>query len=290
MVNMKANSLTPTAGSSKPHKASPSPALHVSSLVKKFEDHTALDGVDFVVGSGEVTAIIGPSGAGKTTLLRCIALLALPDAGTIELLGTTVFDEHSPSSKGRATNLRSLHRDVLARVGVVFQSLNLWPHRTVLENVADPLVRVRKIPRKEAEARAAAQLEELGLSGKLTRRPDTLSGGEKQRVALARALVGKPDLLLLDEITSALDPERVAELLVLLRQLATSAVTLVLVTHELSFVSEVAHQLVFMEDGRTVEIGRPQDVLTTPRSIRVREFLSRVNEGFSVASSNRGRA
>ena len=285
---MKGNSSTPTAGSpAKPHKASPSPALHVSSLAKTFEDHIALNGVDFAVGPGEVTAIIGPSGAGKTTLLRCIALLALPDAGKIDLLGATVFDEHLPSSN-RATDLRALHRDVLARVGVVFQSLNLWPHRTVLENVADPLVRVRGIPRKEAEATATAQLEELGLSGKLTRRPDTLSGGEKQRVALARTLVGKPDILLLDEITSALDLERVAELLILLRRLATSAMTLVLVTHELSFVSEVAQQLVFMEDGRVVEIGRPLDVLTNPRLVRVREFLSRVNEGFSVAFSNRG--
>jgi polar amino acid transport system ATP-binding protein len=230
---------------------------------------------------GEVTAIIGPSGAGKTTLLRCIALLTLPDVGKIELFGSPVFDARSASFNGRAGDLRVLQRDVLARVGVVFQSLNLWPHRTVLENVADPLVRVRAIPRKEAEATATAQLEELGLSGKLTRRPDTLSGGEKQRVALARALVGKPDILLLDEITSALDLERVAELLVLLRQLAKSAMTLVLVTHELSFVSEVAQQLVFMEDGRIVEIGRPQGVLTNPRSMRVRDFLSRVSEGFS---------
>lgn len=283
---MKAISLTLPAGSAaKPNKASPSPALHVSNLAKTFEDHSALNGVDFAVGPGEVTAIIGPSGAGKTTLLRCIALLTLPDVGKIDLLGTTVFDEHSPSSDRRATDLRALHRDVLTRVGVVFQSLNLWPHRTVLENVADPLVRVRGIPRKEAETRAAAQIEELGLSGKLTRRPDTLSGGEKQRVALARALVGRPDLLLLDEITSALDLERVAELLVLLRRLAKSAMTLVLVTHELSFASEVAQQLVFMEDGRIVEIGRPQDVLTNPRSMRVREFLSRVSEGSAWLSS-----
>ena len=274
----------------KPQASSQQPALHVSGLVKKFQDHEALNGVGFAVRSGEVAAIIGPSGAGKTTLLRCIALLALPDAGRIDLFGATVFDEHSLRSDGHATNVcavRALHRHVLARVGVVFQSLNLWPHRTVLQNVADPLVRVRGASRKDAEAKAVRQLEALGLSKRLSRRPDTLSGGEKQRVALARALVGGPDLLLLDEITSALDLERVAELLVLLRQLAKSAITLVLVTHELSFAAEVAEQLVFMESGRIVEIGRPQDVLTNPRSVRVREFVSRISEGFSMSFDNR---
>jgi polar amino acid transport system ATP-binding protein len=169
----------------------------------------------------------------------------------------------------------------------VFQSLNLWPHRTVLQNVADPLVRIRGIPRKEAEARATAQLEELGLAGKLFRRPDTLSGGEKQRVALARALVGQPNILLLDEITSALDLERVAELLVLLRHLAKSAMTLVLVTHELTFAAEVAQQVVFLDNGQVIEAGTPNDVLMNPRSVRVREFLSRVNEGFRMNSNNR---
>jgi ABC-type polar amino acid transport system ATPase subunit len=274
----------------KPQASSQQPALHVSGLVKKFQDHEALSGVGFAVRPGEVAAIIGPSGAGKTTLLRCIALLALPDAGRIELFGATVFDDHSPASDGRATDLRALHRNVLARVGIVFQSLNLWPHRTVLQNVADPLVRVRGASRKDAEAKAETQLEALGLSKRLSRRPDTLSGGEKQRVALARALVGGPDLLLLDEITSALDVERVAELLVLLRQLAKSAITLVLVTHELSFAAEVAQQLVFMESGQVVEIGRPQDVLTNPRSVRVREFVSRISEGFSLSFDNRSQA
>jgi polar amino acid transport system ATP-binding protein len=262
-------------------------ALRASGVAKGFGDHVALNGVDLAVKSGEVTAIVGPSGAGKTTLLRCVALLALPDAGNIELFGTTVFDERSLNSDGRATNLRALRRDILARVGVVFQSLNLWPHRTVLQNVGDPLVRVRGVSREDAEARAIAQLEELGLRGKFSRRPDTLSGGEKQRVALARALVTKPDLLLLDEITSALDLERVAELLVLLRRLAKSEMTLILVTHELSFASEVAQQLVFMDGGRVVEIGEPNDVLTNPHSPRVREFVSRISEGYSTTLGKR---
>jgi ABC-type polar amino acid transport system ATPase subunit len=276
----------PTNDPARPNPASSRPALRISGLTKRIEDHDALNGVDFAVDSGEVAAIIGPSGAGKTTLLRCIALLTLPDAGRIELFGTMIFNEQSLSSNGRATDLRAAHRDVLAQVGVVFQSLNLWPHRTVLQNVADPLVRVRGLSRREADEKAAAQLEELGLSGKLSRRPDTLSGGEKQRVALARALVGKPDLLLLDEITSALDLERVAELLILLRRLAKSAITLVIVTHELSFATEVAQQVVFMEGGRVVEVGRPRDVLKNPRSTRVREFLSRVSEGFNLAINN----
>jgi polar amino acid transport system ATP-binding protein len=262
-------------------------ALRVAGLTKKFQNHVALNGVEFSVGQGEVTAIIGPSGSGKTTLLRCIALLALPDVGTIDLFGHPVFDGRSLGSDGHATALRALHHETLARVGVVFQSLNLWPHRTVLQNVADPLVRVRGVSRKEADAKAALQLGELGLSGKLSRSPDTLSGGERQRVALARALVGQPELLLLDEITSALDLERVAELLVLLRRLAKSAITLVLVTHELSFAAEVAQQVVFMDEGCVVETGQPQQVLTNPRSARVREFMSRIGEGFSTTFNNR---
>lgn len=258
----------------------PAPAVRLSGLIKRFGACDALDGVDLTVGTGDVVAIIGPSGAGKTTLLRCIALLALPDAGKIEILGTTVFDGNSQSNDGRAGNLRTRHRNVLARIGIVFQSLNLWPHRTVLQNVADPLVRVRGVPRREAERKGTRQLEMLGLSRELSRKPDTLSGGEKQRVALARALVGEPELLLLDEITSALDVELVADILVLLRKLAHSAITLVLVTHELSFASEVAHQLLFMDAGRVVEGGRPDVVLTEPQSPRVREFITRVNEGF----------
>ena len=264
------------------------PALRVSGLGKKFEDRTVLDGVDLAINSGEVVAVIGPSGAGKTTLLRCIALLVLPDAGKIELFGTEVFDECSSTSKRSAAELRILHRNLLDRVGVVFQSLNLWPHRTVLQNVADPLVRVGGLSRKEAEERAAEQLNLLGLSSReLPRRPDTLSGGEKQRVALARSLVGEPDLLLLDEITSALDLERVAELLLLLRDLATSEITLVIVTHELSFACGVAQHLVFLDNGQIVEAGPPQAMLANPVSERVREFVSQIEEGFGAGFATR---
>lgn len=266
------------------------PVLRISGISKRFSNHVALDEIDLTVGSGEVVAIVGPSGAGKTTLLRCIALLALPDAGTIELFGTQVFSQQALSNNGQAADLRALHREALGRVGVVFQSLNLWPHRTVLQNVADPLVRVRGFSRAEAEAKAINQLEMLGLHGELSRRPDTLSGGEKQRVALARALVGKPDLLLLDEITSALDLERVADVLVLLRRLVQSAITLVLVTHELSFAAEVAQMLVFMENGKIIERGSPHLTLTNPQSARVREFVMRISEGFSMTFGNRSRS
>lgn len=282
-----ARMMPPSKGHTKSQASNQQPAFRVSGLIKRYQNHTCLTDVDLIAGSGEVTAIIGPSGAGKTTLLRCIALLTLPDAGTIEIFGSPVFDARSASSNGRAGDLRVFQRDVLARVGVVFQSLNLWPHRTVLQNVADPLVRVRGVSRMEAEARAVRQLELLGLSKELSRRPDTLSGGEKQRVALARALVGEPELLLLDEITSALDLERVADLLVLLRQLARSDITLVLVTHELSFAAEVAQQLVFIDNGRIIEIGPPHRTLTNPRSQRVRDFVSRIKEGFSMTFANR---
>ena len=261
-------------------------AFRTVGLEKRFNDHSAINGVDMSVSLGDVVAIIGPSGAGKTTFLRCLALLELPDSGTVELFGRTVFHRKMGSTVGDASNLRTLHRDVLTRVGVVFQSLNLWPHRTVLQNVADPLVCVHGISRKDAEVKAVRELEALGLSGKMSRRPDTLSGGEKQRVALARALVSKPDLLLLDEITSALDLERVADLLSLLRELASSAITLVLVTHELSFAAEVSQQLVFMDKGRVVESAPPQTLLKMPKSHRVREFVSRINEEFRITNGS----
>jgi ABC-type polar amino acid transport system ATPase subunit len=275
--------MMPSAESNaKPSQKATTPAVRITGLVKHYEGCAALNGVNLTVGAGEVVAIVGPSGAGKTTLLRCMALLSLPDAGTIELFGATVFDGDSPSHDGHATDLRTRHRDVLARVGIVFQSLNLWPHRTVLQNVADPLVRVRGLARREAQDKAAQQLEMFGLSQALSRKPDTLSGGEKQRVALARSLAGNPDLLLLDEITSALDLERVADILMLLRTLAQSDITLVLVTHELMFASEVAHQVLFMDSGKVVEAGPPKEILTVPKTRRVRDFIARMSASMRI--------
>lgn len=218
-------------------------AIEVKNLVKKFHGQTVLHGIDLEVKPGEVVAIIGPSGSGKTTLLRSINLLEQPEAGTITVGDITIDTARSLSQQ------KSLIRQLRQHVGFVFQNFNLFPHRTVLENIIEGPVIVKGEPKEEATAHARELLAKVGLEGKETSYPRRLSGGQQQRVAIARALAMRPEVILFDEPTSALDPELVGEVLNTIRQLAQEKRTMVIVTHEMSFARDVADRAIFMDQG-----------------------------------------
>lgn len=240
------------------------PLLRVADVHKSFGPKVVLQGVDLEVPSHGVVCLIGPSGCGKSTLLRCVNLLEPIDAGLIELDGERI--------SGKGVNANSVRR----RVGIVFQSFNLFPHLTVLDNVTLGPRRVRKVPRKQAEERAREVLDRFGLGDKVDDYPDRLSGGQQQRAAIARAIVGDPELLLLDEVTSALDPELVGEVLTVIRDLAAGGMTMVLATHEMGFARDVADQVAFLHEGRVLEAGPPAQILKDPQEPRTRQFLARV--------------
>jgi ABC-type polar amino acid transport system ATPase subunit len=235
----------------------------IRGLHKSYARFPALRGVDMDIVAGEVIVIIGPSGSGKSTLIRCINFLEEFQAGEIVVDGTAVC-------RGR-----SLKR-VRAEVGMVFQNFNLFPHLTVLENVALAPRRVRGLTRTEAEARGHALLERVGLAEQAHKRPAQLSGGQQQRVAIARALAMEPRILLFDEPTSSLDPEMVGEVLAVIQSLARTGVTMVIVTHEMGFARRVADRVIFMEGGMIAEQGAPEEVFKTPREPRTRAFLEAV--------------
>ena len=239
----------------------------VRRLCKRHGAATVLDGVSADVGKGETIAIVGPSGGGKSTLLRCLNYLEPFDAGEIEIAGVAL----RPRMRG-ADQLRALR----TRVGMVFQQFNLFPHMTALRNIMEAPMRVRRAPAAEARQRAIQLLERVGLASRHAQFPAQLSGGEQQRVAIARALAMDPQLMLFDEPTSALDPELVGEVLAVMKDLARSGMTMVVVTHELAFAREVGDALTFMDDGMVVERGHPRAVLSAPQEQRTREFLSRV--------------
>ncbi|ELN2739493.1 L-cystine ABC transporter ATP-binding protein YecC, partial [Pluralibacter gergoviae] len=241
-------------------------AIDVSKLVKKFHGQTVLHGIDLQVNEGEVVAIIGPSGSGKTTLLRSINLLEQPESGTIRV-GDITIDAARPLGKQKAA-IRRLRQ----HVGFVFQNFNLFPHRTVLDNVIEGPVIVKGESRAEASARARELLAKVGLTGKETSFPRRLSGGQQQRVAIARALAMRPDVILFDEPTSALDPELVGEVLNTIRQLALEKRTMVIVTHEMSFARDVADRAIFMDQGRIVEQGDARTLFANPQQPRTRQF------------------
>jgi polar amino acid transport system ATP-binding protein len=240
--------------------------LSVSGLKKSYGKLDVLKDINVEIGRGEVVCVIGPSGSGKSTMLRCLNMLELPDGGRIELHGNEVFGEGKPKDL-----------DVLRReVGMVFQSFNLFPHMSARQNVSIAQTRVRGRSAKEADARSAELLGKVGLVEKLDEYPDRLSGGQQQRVAIARALAMDPEVMLFDEVTSALDPELVKGVLDVMKGLAESGMTMVVVTHEMNFAREVADRVIFMDQGYIVEQGKPEDVLGNPSHERTRQFLGLV--------------
>jgi len=242
----------------------PAPVLRLEAVRKSFGDNLVLDGIDLDVTPGEVLVIIGPSGSGKSTLLRCVNLLEPIQAGRI------FFEGEEITKKGVDVTA------VRQRIGIVFQQFNLFPHLTVMQNLTLAARRIRKLPRAEAESRARELLEVVGLPEKASQHPHQLSGGQQQRVAIARALMMSPHVVLFDEVTSALDPELVGEVLVVMRDLARDhGTTMLVVTHEMQFAREVGDRVVFMDGGKIVEQGRPSDVLDNPREERTRRFLRR---------------
>ena len=248
------------------------PAIQLQAIKKRFGSLEVLCGIDLEVKTGEVVCVIGPSGSGKSTLLRCIAYLEDDFEGAIylggELLGRVFKGGRLERVGGAAL------RKVQMKAGMVFQQFNLWPHKTVLGNITEALKLVKKMPRDEAEAIGDQLLGKVGLSEKRNEYPSHLSGGQQQRVAIARALAMHPEIMLFDEVTSALDPELVDEVLRVMKQLAEEGMTMVVVTHEIGFASRVADRVVFMDGGVIIEEGTPEKVLKNPNQARTREFLS----------------
>jgi polar amino acid transport system ATP-binding protein len=240
------------------------PVLTVDGVTKSFGDREVLHGIDLEVAEHEAVAVIGASGSGKSTLLRCIDLLEEIDDGDIFLDGEVITD---PSVDAV---------DVRRRLGFVFQAYNLFPHLSVLENVILGAVRGHGVPRSEAERAAREQLERLGLGGRENDNPDRLSGGQQQRVAIARAFNARPRAMLLDEVTSALDPELVGEVLQTVRTLKDEGVTMLIATHEMGFAREVADRVCFLEAGRVCEMGPPEQVLGDPQQPETKKFLRRL--------------
>jgi polar amino acid transport system ATP-binding protein len=242
------------------------PLLRVRGLRKVYGGSVVLDALDLDVHAHRTIALIGASGSGKSTLLRCIDLLEPVDDGVIELDGRDVTDPRVDAD------------EVRSRIGIVFQAYNLFPHLRVLDNLTLAPRRVHGVPRERAEHEAVETLRRVGLADKARAWPDELSGGQQQRVAIARALVTRPRLLLLDEVTSALDPELVGEVLSLLRDLGGEGIMMLLATHEMAFARDVADEVVFLDSGRVHEAGPPSQVLEAPREERTRQFLRRVVE------------
>src|SRR5499427_1962121 len=253
-----------TSGLSAPTLVSTTPVVQLRQVHKSFGDHEVLKGVDLEVRRGEVLVIIGPSGSGKSTLLRVVNALEPISSGEVLLEGESL------ARKGRELNrLRQ-------RVGMVFQQFNLFPHLNALDNLTMAPRRVLGADRRQASEKARRLLERVGLAGKETSFPHQRSGGQQQRVAIARALMMEPHVMLFDEVTSALDPELVGEVLIVMGDLARSGMTMLVVTHEMQFAREVGDHVVFMDEGRIVERGAPADVLDNPQHERTRQFLRRV--------------
>lgn len=252
-----------------PTPADDRPLLRVRGLTKSFGANRVLDGVDFEVRRGEVVVLIGPSGSGKTTVLRSLNGLETPDSGAVEFDGGPIVDFSARVSKTDRAALRD-------RSAMVFQHHNLFPHRTVLQNVIEGPVHAHRVPKAEAVANAEALLERVGLIEKRDAYPFELSGGQQQRVGIVRALALRPQLLLFDEPTSALDAELVGEVLVVLKELADEGWTMVIVTHELGFARQVADEVLFFDHGVIVERGAPKQLFTAPQHERTRRFVERI--------------
>jgi polar amino acid transport system ATP-binding protein len=250
------------------------PMVKLRGICKRFGGLEVLRGVDIDVGKGEVVCILGPSGSGKSTLLRCVNLLESPEEGEIFVEGKDICKGPGSGSGEQGWELDFVRQ----RVGIVFQQFNLFPHKTALDNVTLAQEKVLGRPRGEARTRATELLERVGLGDQLSQYPETLSGGQQQRVAIARALAMDPHVMLFDEVTSALDPELIKEVLDVMRELADEGMTMVVVTHEMGFASDVGDQVVFMDGGVIVEQGNPKDVLENPKEERTKRFLGLVLE------------
>ncbi|MBR2341053.1 MAG: amino acid ABC transporter ATP-binding protein [Clostridia bacterium] len=281
------------------------PLISVKNLHKKFGTLEVLKGVDLDVQAGDVIAVIGPSGCGKSTLLRCLNLLEMPTGGSILLEDAFVFknerfilkakmkaipDKKSEEYLALKTEYECLKKEEKLiektvnktinihrqKIGMVFQQFNLFPHLTVLNNITLAPIKLKKCTKEEAEAKAMALLEKVGLADKANAYPSTLSGGQKQRIAIVRALAMEPDIMLFDEPTSALDPEMVGEVLKVMTELAKEGMTMVVVTHEMGFAKEVASRIIFMSDGVIKEENAPKEFFENPKDERLKEFLSKV--------------
>ncbi|MFC0215930.1 amino acid ABC transporter ATP-binding protein [Paenibacillus chartarius] len=239
----------------------------LSNISKSFGRNQVLRGIDLTVRKGEVVAILGPSGSGKTTLLRCVNYLEKPSDGSI-----TIGDYHVDCKRAGKKDIHQLRQ----RTAMVFQQYNLFRHKTALENVMEGLVIVKKLPKEEARRRSVELLEKVGLGAKLDSYPSQLSGGQQQRVGIARALALNPEVILFDEPTSALDPELVGEVLAVIRKIAKEGITMIIVTHEMTFAQEVASHVVFMDGGAIVEEGKPTELFYRPKEERTKQFLSRI--------------
>jgi polar amino acid transport system ATP-binding protein len=248
--------------------------IEINGLRKQFGDNLVLKDVSMQVEKGTVVALVGPSGSGKSTLLRCINLLTIPDGGTVRV------GAHSLTYTGDATRLPSdrVMSGFRAKTGMVFQHFNLFPHMTVLQNVMEGMVTVLRQKKPQAKAQAEQLLDKVGLLDKAPEYPHCLSGGQKQRVAIARALAMQPQVMLFDEATSALDPELVGEVLAVIQALAKDGMTMIIVTHEISFARDVADQIVFMRDGVVVESGPAKAVIDNPQQAATQTFLARFRQ------------
>jgi len=239
--------------------------LKISNLSSAYGKNVVLTDVSFTVQKGEVVSLVGPSGSGKSTLLRVLVGLTAPTGGSVTLQGDTINYKNK--------NSVNLSRD---RMAIVFQQYNLFQNMDVMRNVTIAPIMIKKRGRAEVEDEARKLLEQVGLSEKLSAYPDDLSGGQQQRVAIARALALKPDLLLLDEVTSALDPELVTEVLDTIRELASGGMTMIIVSHEMGFVREISDQVIMMDEGRIVEIGSPEDIIDNPKTQRAKDFFGKI--------------
>lgn len=238
--------------------------LYVNNLYKCFGETQVLKGIDEHIKKGEVLVLIGPSGSGKSTFLRCLNLLEKPTSGEITFEGKSITNKECDINKIRE------------KIGMVFQQFNLFPHKTVLENITMAPIKVKKISKEKAIEKAMELLAKVGLSDKANSYPSSLSGGQKQRIAIARALAMEPDVILFDEPTSALDPEMVGEVLNVMKQLAKDGMTMVVVTHEMGFAKEVGSRIIFMDNGKIIEKGAPNEIFFNPKNSRTREFLSKI--------------
>ena len=238
--------------------------IQTSNLQKNFGKLHVLKGIDIKIEQGEVVVVIGPSGSGKSTFLRCLNLLEEPTGGEVIFEGSSITDKKNDVNKLRE------------KMGMVFQQFNLFPHMTVLENITLAPRKVKKLSSKEADEIAFGLLKRIGLEDKAHAYPNQLSGGQKQRIAIARALAMSPDVMLFDEPTSALDPEMVGEVLDVMKKLASDGMTMVVVTHEMGFAKEVGSRVLFMDEGRIVEEGSPEEVFSNPRHPRTKDFLGKV--------------